>query len=130
MPPGPGNQLRRLNPTLLHGLRATGVKVAARRRVDGRGHVTSQYLPLCLAMRVRYGDGRDQRTCIGVCWLAVDHLSFGIFHNLTQVHDRHAVGDVLHHRQIVGDKQVGQAKFLLQVVQQVDDLALDGDVEG
>ena len=39
------------------------------------------------------------------------------------------VGDVAHHRQIVGDEEVGEAEPLLQVLQQVDDLALDRHVE-
>ena len=37
----------------------------------------------------------------------------------------------LHDREVVGDEEVGQPlSSLLQVLQQVDDLGLDGDVEG
>src|SRR5690348_18054529 len=36
-----------------------------------------------------------------------------------------SVGDVAHHRQIVGDEQIGQPVAALQVLEQVDDLALD-----
>ncbi len=35
-----------------------------------------------------------------------------------------------HHGQIVGDEQVGEAEFLLQLGEQVQDLGLDRDVEG
>ena len=38
--------------------------------------------------------------------------------------------DVLDHRQVVGDEQIGQLELVLQVVQQVDDLRADGHVEG
>ena len=34
-----------------------------------------------------------------------------------------------HHREVVGDEQVGEAELLLQVFEQVDDLRLDRDVE-
>ena len=34
-----------------------------------------------------------------------------------------------HDRQVVRDEQERDAEFLLQVLQQVDDLGLDGDVE-
>jgi hypothetical protein len=51
------------------------------------------------------------------------------FDDLAEVHHRHARGDVLHHRQVVSDKDIGQAEAPLQVLQQVDDLRLDRDVE-
>ena len=35
-----------------------------------------------------------------------------------------------HHRQVVGDEQVGQPQALLQVLEQVDHLGPDGDVKG
>ena len=34
------------------------------------------------------------------------------------------------HGQVVGDEQIGQAPFLLQALHHVDDLDLDGYVEG
>ena len=37
--------------------------------------------------------------------------------------------DVLDHRQVVRDEQVGEAELLLQVLEQVDDLRLDRHVE-
>ena len=33
-----------------------------------------------------------------------------------QVHDRHAVGDVLDHRQVMGDEEVGELAFFLESV--------------
>ena len=60
----------------------------------------------------------------------VDVVGLAEFDNVAEVHDGDPVADVLDHRKIVGDKEVCQAEFLLQILQQVDDLALDGDVEG
>ena len=42
--------------------------------------------------------------------------------DLAEVHDRHAVGDVAHHGQIVGDEQQRQIHVALQFQQQIDDL--------
>ena len=46
-----------------------------------------------------------------------------------EIHHRDAVADVLDHREIVRDEQVGELPLALQVLQQVDDLRLDRDVE-
>ena len=46
-----------------------------------------------------------------------------------QVHHRDPVPDVFDHRQIVGDEEVSQAEFFLQVHQQVEHLRLHRDVQ-
>ena len=46
-----------------------------------------------------------------------------------EVHHRHAVADVLDHRQVVRDEQVGQPELGLQVLEQVEHLGLDRHVE-
>jgi hypothetical protein len=50
-------------------------------------------------------------------------------HDSAQVHDRYAVGDVLDHGEIVGDEEIGQVELALQINQQIENLALDGNVE-
>ena len=35
-----------------------------------------------------------------------------------------------HHRQVVGNKQVGEAEFVLQLLQNIDHLGLYGHVQG
>jgi len=37
---------------------------------------------------------------------------------------------VADHAQVVGDEQIGQTQLVLQVLQQVDDPGLDGDIQG
>ena len=53
----------------------------------------------------------------------------GLLHDLPEVHDRHLVGDVAHDAQVVRDEQVRVAAFLLQLLEQVEDLRLDAHVE-
>ena len=52
------------------------------------------------------------------------------FDDGAQIHDRHAVGDVAHHCQVVGNEQQREAKRTFQFTQQIDDLRLHGNVEG
>ena len=56
-------------------------------------------------------------------------VAVGQLHHLAQVHHADAVGDVLDNAQVMGDKQVGQAHLLLQILKHVDDLCLDGNVQ-
>ncbi len=44
---------------------------------------------------------------------------WGGLYEFADVHNRHPVGDVLDHTQVVGDEQVGQIKFLLQFQQKI-----------
>ena len=60
----------------------------------------------------------------------VDLPGVGRLDDFAQVHHRDAVGDVLDHGEVVGDEDERQVHFALQVEQQVDDLGLDGDVQG
>ena len=51
------------------------------------------------------------------------------FHHATGAHHHDPVGDVIHHREIMRDEDIGEAKLLLQVLEEVEDLRLDRDIE-
>jgi hypothetical protein len=51
------------------------------------------------------------------------------FHDSSQIHDSHAVADMLHHAQVMSNKEIGKPHLLLELDQQVDHLGLNGDVE-
>ena len=76
------------------------------------------------------GDAGQQRLGVGVDRSLVDVGRRRHLHQLAGVHDGHPVRDVAHHRQVVGDEQVGQAVLVLQVLQQVDHLGPDRHVQG
>jgi hypothetical protein len=42
-------------------------------------------------------------------------------HHLAEIEHDDAIGDVAHHREIMGDEQVGEVQALLQIDEQVDD---------
>ena len=56
--------------------------------------------------------------------------TFRQLHDLAQVHHGHAITDVAHHRQVMGNEQIGEAKLGLQIFQQVDNLRLNRNVQG
>ena len=51
------------------------------------------------------------------------------FHRLAAVHHQHLVGDVSHHAHVMGDEQHRAARFLLQSLNELQDVFLGGDVE-
>ena len=98
---------------------------------DGAGDIALQQNALLLqALRVGGGDGGEQRHRVGVSGILEDGLGVGQLHNVAQVHHTDPIGDIAHHRQVVGDEHIGQVLLLLQLLEQVDDLGLDGHVQG
>lgn len=53
----------------------------------------------------------------------------GLLDNLAQIHDGDMVAYMPDHRQVVGDEDIGEAKLLLQVLQEIEDLSLNGHIE-
>ena len=51
------------------------------------------------------------------------------FDQLPQIHDTDLIRDVTHHGQIVRDKQIGDAFLFLIILEQIDDLGLNGNIE-
>ena len=45
-------------------------------------------------------------------------------------HDDHAVAELIHHIHIVGNEQVAQAVFVPHLIKQLQDLCLDGHIQG
>ena len=80
-----------------------------------------------------FGDARngaDERAGVGV--LRTFHHVDGVaeLDNLALIHDRNAVGDVFYHGQIVCDEDHRQVHGAHEPGQEIEDLGLDGHVEG
>ena len=50
-------------------------------------------------------------------------------YDIAQIHDRYPIRDVFNDGEIVSDKQVSKIEFFLQIHEQVQDLALDRNVQ-
>src|SRR5215217_3666192 len=113
------------------GVRATGPEPATRRGVHRRRHVAFQDHAFALQLDVGVGDGDRGEQSLGV-WVqrvAVELIAGRHLYHHAEVHNPHAVGDVLDHREVVGDEQIGQVPLSLELLHQVDDLRLDRDVQ-
>ena len=83
-----------------------------------------------LDARIGYGRRGQQQLGVGVQRSGEDLVTGGELDDASEIHDRDAVALVPDHCQVVGDKQVGKTTLALKVLEQVEDLSLDGDVEG
>ncbi|AEK62514.1 conserved hypothetical protein [Collimonas fungivorans Ter331] len=122
-------QHRHLLPAALDRMRAAVVETAARRRRQRRRQLSRQHHLLLPLRRIDARGAGKQSLGVRMQGTA-EHLFFAaMLYRFTEVHDQHVVSDVLHHRQVVGDEQIGHAAGLLQVHQQVQHLRLDRYVE-
>ena len=108
------------------------VEPARARRIDGARNVPFEddRLTLPPELGIRDRNRGQERARIRVLRLAVQRLAVGNLGDLPEIHDHHAVRDVSDDIEIVGDEDVRQPEVVLQVLQQVEDLRLDGNVEG
>src|SRR5262245_17768578 len=125
------SHLRNLAPALLIRDRAAGMEYAAGRRIERRRYLALERARRAGTLDPRIGDrcGVEQRLGIGMLRIGVELVAVGDFRDPAEIHHRDAVGAVAHHREVVRDEQVRELKPFLQVLEQVDDLALDRDVE-
>src|SRR5687767_9561802 len=120
---------RDLDAAAIDGYWATRMEAAAGRRIDRARHVAREDDPLARAARVGHRDRREQRDRVGVLRVREEGLGLGELDDPAEVHHRDAVADVLDHREVVRDEEVGQPELVLQVHQQVDHLRLHRYVE-
>ena len=55
---------------------------------------------------------------------------WSLFHHLPLTHYQDIIGDMTDHGQIVGDEHIGEPLVTLQFFQQIQNLGLDGYVQG
>ena len=110
---------------------APGVEPAPRRRLRGVRRIAGQDdpLPPRLGRRVGHRHRRQQRHGVGMPGIGVEIGRAALLHDLPQIHNGYAMAEVADDREVVGDEQIGQPQFPLQLLQQVDDLRPDRHVE-
>ena len=123
------DQRRPLDPAALDRMRAAQMQMAAGRRIDRARHVALQDGAVAPRARARHRDRGQQRLRIGVARVGEQFVGRRGLDDAAEIHHGDAVGDVLHHREIVRDEDVGEAEPPLQVAQQVEHLRADRHVE-
>lgn len=105
------------------GVDTAGSKAASRLGFDGRRNFSFQKNSLSLHINVRNGNGRKQCLGIGMGRMLEKLFTRAEFHDFTQIHYHDIGGNVLDHRQIVGNEQISQGSLLLEILHQIQDLA-------
>ena len=108
------DQLRPLPAAAFVGKGAARVKGAARRRIDRVRHFTRD--GLALSMRIEPWDRLQQQPRIGVPRPGKQLIGRGDLDQAAEIHDADPVGDLIDHRQIMRDEQIGEAELALQVL--------------
>jgi 7,8-dihydro-6-hydroxymethylpterin-pyrophosphokinase len=105
--------------------------VAAGGRIDRRRRISGQHDPPAFPLQGGIGDrcGGQQRLGVRVSRAGEQLLGRRHLHDPAEVHHRDAIGDLPHHRQVVGHEQVAEPAFLLQPAQQLQDLCLHRDIQ-
>ncbi len=98
--------------------------------VDGGRDVALEEDFFAFHLGIGHGDGGEEGFGVGVFRVAVDGFRIGQLHDFPEIHDGDAVADVFYHGEIVGDEKVGEIELFLQINEEVEDLGLDGNVEG
>ena len=69
-----------------HATFASGVELAARGRIDGRGNIAFQYHSVHFYVNIGHWNGGKERLCIGMESI-VEYLFLGaVFHETAQIH--------------------------------------------
>ena len=76
------------------------------------------------------GDAGDQGLGVGVLGIIQDLRDGAGFDDAATEHDDDIVGKILHDAEIVGDEEDGHAVVRADIAEEVENLFLDGDVEG
>ena len=122
--------LRRVLHADAHRLRAArgvgtaGGRVQQVRRLPLDGDQT------LLRQLVRVGDRPQEPAGVGMRRGVKDVAPGSPFYDAPAVHDEHPVGHARDHPQVVGDQDDRRAELPLKLLHQVQDLGLDGDVQG
>src|SRR6266568_2012813 len=112
-----------------HGV-APRMEPAAGWGVDGARHVAWQEDPLPPPLRVRHWHRGQEGLRVRMERILEELARRGLLDDLPQVHDRDAIRHLPDDAEVVRDQQVRQVLPSLNVLEQVEDLRLDGYVEG
>ena len=104
-----------------NGIGAARMEMAARRGMDGRGHVAGKGLARARKLRVGHRRRGQQRFRVRMHRPLENVVNAAALDDASQVHHGDVIGDVAHHAEVVCDEEVGQSEPFLHIAQQVQD---------
>ena len=112
----------------LQAVGVTGCKGIAHDLVVQRGGSAGDGEQLGVAL-CQLRQGAQQCPGVGMAGIVEHFLAGTQFHNLAAVQNGNTVSNIGNNTQVMGDKYDGVVEFLLQVLQQLQDLCLNGNVQ-
>src|SRR5580704_13767162 len=109
--------------------RAASDQPAGIRRIDRARDLPDETQPRPCDSPLGDRRRREQRARVGMLRSVEEALRRAELDDAAEIHHRDTVGDVADDLQVVADEEIGQVQPLLQVEQQVEDLAAHRDVE-
>lgn len=108
---------------------ASGVKGAARRWCQRCGDVPFQEDSFFSGTLVNLGHCRDEGFGIRVQEPGKNGLAFAAFNDFPQIHDDNSVTHMPYNGKVMGYNEKRKGKFRFQLMEEIDDLRLHGEVE-
>ena len=108
---------------------ATRMELTAARTIEQAGHVSANLGTAPFDVGIGGEVCRQQPMGVGVSRMHEHRRSIAVLHNATKIHDANALGDKPDNVQVVGNKQDRQAKLALKAHEQIDHLALYGNIK-
>ena len=129
MLPRAADRPRRLFKAALRGVLAPAGEGAARGPAAGVRHQARDG-PQPGAAVLHAWQGVEEARRVGVEGVVEDILQCAVLHDAAGVDDAHAVADLRHDAQVVGDHEHGGAVLPLELLHHVQHLGLDGHIQG
>lgn len=95
------------------------MEVAAAGGIDGAGDFPGEDDAPGDLHRVGRGGGREKGLCVRVAGVFVELDAVGDFDDFAQVHNGDAVAEMFDDGEVMGDEEVGEFQFVLEVGQEV-----------
>lgn len=92
--------------------------------VERAWKLSSQWNSICLSTRCRTEDrsGREKGSGVRMRRPFEERLNIRDLDNASEVHDRHAIREMTHHREVVSDDEIREREALFEVYEEVHDL--------
>ena len=123
--------LGRLRSAAFRSVRTAVCEPASLRWIHRRHQFSFHELPFSLFL-----SGRKLRCCgeqclgIRVSPVSVNGITGSPLHDFAEIHHNDLITDELDDIQIVGNEQISQFELILQILEKIDDLSLNGHIQG
>ena len=117
-----------LGPAMVDGVLTTGSKGTTWREMHQIGGLSADGVQCGFAWFVQAGNGAQQTDRVGMPRVAIDIARAALL-NQSGIHDVDSICIARHHAQIMSDQHHRDATLTRQVLHELEDLRLNGDIQ-